>query len=212
MVIEQDLDEMLRCQKMAESFYNRFRDNLISMNIPFSGEPLPNGSPPHVSAGATLLPSRTEMHDLGALISLVLNYWVQYGQLPTVEQLRSSAESMESDSVGFTTTLYSVVHLGAFLTCICAGDLGKATSVLNLSTQEEEQPTTSPSTFSRTRVPIQTGQSTTPVTDPPPLPTKPPAEKAGTSAGSSGDPKKVISPARSRKPNPRKKKRKKAPK
>lgn len=157
---EQAEEQLLKCQRLGERFYGRFRDEQLKMNIPFSGEPLRNGLPPHVSAGATLLPSRTEMADLGALISLALNYWVQYGQLPTVEQMRSSAESQESDSVVYITTLYSLVMGGAFLTCVCAGDLARAVSVLSGSIPDEAQPTTSPNIPVRTRARRMIGPST----------------------------------------------------
>jgi len=205
----QEDPKMLKCQKLAERFYDRFRDEQLKLNLPFSGQPLANGLPPHVSAGNTLLPSLIEMEGLGHLISLALNYWAQYGQLPTVAQMRTSAESMESDSVGYITTLYSLVMLGALLTCVCAGNLDRAISALSGSMPEEERRTISQNTRQRMPVRIAPGPSTAEVTSPPP--TSSPSENASAatiSTSSNGrKPKKKARKSRRKRTLAKKKKR-----
>lgn len=157
-----DVEEKLAsCQTKSEAFYNAVRDRHITLSLPFSGTPLPDGSMVKSGPGVTLLPSPTEIRDLGALISLVLSSWTQYQKLPTVEQVRSSAESMEVDQVVFITMLYCMGQLGAFLPVICSGDLDTAFSAFDLTTDPEGPPITSQNTsLKRTHRPLN-GPSTT---------------------------------------------------
>ncbi len=180
------------CQSLAERLYNRIRDESLSLNHPFSGEPLPDGSTPNAGNGAILLPSRTEMQDLEALISLVLRSWIQSGKMPSVEQLHSSAVNMVADQVVYITMLYCTAMLGAFLPSICSGDLDMATAGLRVMTEIEEQATTSQNTLSRTRPTRRIGTSTPdPVEELMDLPV-PPSAKADTknTAGSASASKK----------------------
>jgi len=153
-------EDLHRCQLLAERLFSKVRDQHLRVNLPFAGARLPDGSVALPGPGVTLLPSPTEMHDLGNLISLVLSSWTQSGEMPTVQALRSSVESSEVDLVVYIITLYSMAMLGAFLPSICAGDLDTVTSILDLTTTAEEQPDTSPTTFSRKTRRILSGAST----------------------------------------------------
>jgi len=148
-------EEMLSCYQKASAFYNAVRDNHLKLGLTFSGQASPDGSVPQNGPGVTLLPSLTEMNDLGALISLVGNSWIQSQKMPTVEQLHSSAQSMDVDTVVFITMLFCTGMLGAFLPLICSGDLDMVSSILDGTNQIEVPPTTSANTFlKRTRVPL----------------------------------------------------------
>lgn len=136
-------------QRLAEKMYSKVRGTHIELNLPFAGTPLADGSLPQTGNGAILLPSPTEMQDLGNLISLVLSSWTQSGKMPAVAQLHSSAESSEVDQVVYIITLYSTGMLGAFLAAICSGDLDTVSSALTLMTSAGEQQATSPITSSR---------------------------------------------------------------
>jgi len=151
MDVQEELDDV---QRLAAKHYERVRMEHKRLNLPFAGAVSENGSPAAVSAGDILLPSPTEMQDLGQLITLALSYWTQYQELPTVGQLHSSAESSEVDQVVFITTLYSMGMLGAFLALIGSGDLDMVSSTLTLMNQAREEPTTSPDTSSRMPRPI----------------------------------------------------------
>jgi len=150
-----------RAQKLAEKMYMAVRSQHRSLDLLFAGQPLPDGSVPDFGSGVTLLPSLIEMNDLGRLISLVLNSWIQSGTMPTAAQLHSSAESMEVDGGVFITTLYCTAMLGAFLPVICSGDLDTVISTLVLTTSVEEQPVTSPNTYSKRPQMKLSGVSTT---------------------------------------------------
>ncbi len=144
-------EQLDNCQRKAAAFYEAVRRQHKNLNLPFAGEPSANGSPPVVSAGAILLPSRTEMADLGQLITLVLSSWIQSREMPSVGQLHSSAESSEVDQVVFITTLYSTAMIGAFLARIGTGDLDTVSSILDHLSQAKEEPGTSLGTSLRTR-------------------------------------------------------------
>jgi len=148
-------------QGLAEKMYMAVRSQHRSLDLLFAGQPLPDGSVPDFGTGVTLLPSLIEMTDLGRLISLVLNSWIQSGTMPTAQQLHSSAESMEVDGAVFITTLYCTAMLGAFLPVICSGDLDTVISILRLTTSVEEQPVTSPNTYSKRPQMRLNGVSTT---------------------------------------------------
>jgi len=149
-MIDQDPQEALDdVQRKAAKLYEAVRKTHKSLNLPFAGEPLENGSPPQVGPGVILLPSRIEMTDLGQLITLVLNSWIQSREMPSVGQLHSSAQSSEVDQVVFITTLYSAAMLGAFLAQIGTGDLDTVSSILEHMTEIEEVPITSPDMYSR---------------------------------------------------------------
>ena len=145
-----DEESIVKLQQLAEKMYSQVRERHAQLNLPFAGTPLPDGSLPQTGNGAILLPSPTEMRDLGSLISLVLSSWTQSGKMPAVAQLHSSAESSEVDQVVYIITLYCTGMLGAFLAAICSGDLDTVSSTLTLMTQQEAQQLTSPTTSSRT--------------------------------------------------------------
>jgi len=159
-------------QRLAEKMYSKVRATHLQLNLPFAGTPLEDGSLPQTGNGAILLPSPTEMQDLGNLISLVLSSWTQSGKMPAVAQLHSSAESSEVDQVVYIITLYCTGMLGAFLASICSGDLATVSSTLTLMTQVEAQQPTSPITLSRRTLRPLNGPST------PEIPAEESAEKA----------------------------------
>jgi len=167
MEMEEAPQELLSCQRKAENLYTAVRDMHIRLSLPFAGTPLPDGSLAQYGNGATLLPSPTEMQDLGALITLGLSSWTQSGKMPTAAAMHSSAASMELDPVAFITTLYSLAMLGAFLPVICSGDLDTAISTLDHLTSAEEQPGTSQNISSKTTRRRQLGASTAAAVDPP---------------------------------------------
>jgi len=188
---QEELDDL---QRKAAKIYEAVRQEHKRLNLPFGGDVSENGSPPAVSPGVTLLPSLTEMADLGQLITLALSYWTQYRELPTVGQLHSSAESSEVDQVVFITTLYCTAMLGAFLAQIGSGDLDTVSSMLTLMTQVREGPTTSHDTSSR--MPRRIAGLSTPDKDAQDLPYPPPGhmtedeQPAGTNTNNGGSRKK----------------------
>ena len=200
---EEKLD---RCQALAERHYDRIRDRHLLLSLPFAGMPLPDGSIPHGGAGDILLPSHTEMDDLGRLISLVLSSWIQSGKMPTVQQLHSSAENMDADPVVYITMLYSMGMLGAFLPVICSGDLDMASATLVPLTNVEEPASTSPNTLSRTTPTKLSGPSIREMVEPgsPLLPSPPGAPDMRSTVRTYAEKKK-----RSRKPKAGKRLRKK---
>jgi len=141
--------ELLVATRRAESMYSAVRDQVLALGLRFAETPLPSGLEVPRGDGATLLPSPTEMQDLAALISLVLSSWTQSGKMPTVEQMRSSAQSGDADLIVFITMLYSTAMLGAFLPVICSGDLDTVGSILNHMTDAEAPATTSPNISSK---------------------------------------------------------------
>jgi len=145
-----DVQEHLAgCQKSAELLLDGVRREHTRIGLRFSGQPSPDGSTPTPGVGEVLLPSPTEMHDLGALISWAHNYWTQYQTLPTAEQLHLSAQSLDADQVVYITTLFCTAMAGTFLPVICSGALATASSMLDNMLKNAEQPTTSPSTSSK---------------------------------------------------------------